>query len=69
MNLLNTFEYDGLNGPSVPVNIVHPTEFYSLLISDDLLQRLADETNRYAEQQIVMEITNETLSLNSKLGD
>ncbi|KAJ8953498.1 hypothetical protein NQ318_023619 [Aromia moschata] len=44
-----------------------PIHFYKFFIAEDVLSLIAQETNRYAEQKIILGITNETLRENSLL--
>lgn len=46
-----------------------PLSFYGLLFSDELLDLLVIETNRYAYQQIIDGIANESISKNSILAN
>lgn len=41
--------------------------FFNLFVSENVFKMIVLETNRYAEQQIITEIANETISKNSRL--
>lgn len=68
-NRFYKFEYDGPNGPNVPDNLENPIDFYLLFLTDELLHKMAEETNRYAEQKIIDKIVDESLTANSRLQD
>lgn len=45
-----------------------PVDFYKLFVDNDVLSHLVVETNRYAEQQIIQGIVNDSISKNSILS-
>lgn len=47
----------------------NPLSFYRLLLTDELVDLLVRETNRYAEQKLIIGITNETIARNSILAN
>lgn len=67
---LNRFVFDESNtGPALPNDPKSPIEFFSLFLTDDLIDTIVTETNRYAEQTILVAIIDEELSQKSRLND
>lgn len=50
-------------------NLVTPIDFYSLFFTDELLQKIADETNRHAEQSIVKRIMDESVKYYARIAE
>lgn len=68
---LRNFEYNGYSGPNpkeVPQGIDTRFEFYSLFMTNDILETLVKYTNMYAEQKIVKLICNESSTPNCRLS-
>lgn len=67
---LYKFRYQGLDGPNpnyITPDMKTPLSFYSLFLTDELLDKIAAETNRYAEQCIVNRIVDENLKETARL--
>ncbi|XP_050294288.1 piggyBac transposable element-derived protein 4-like [Anthonomus grandis grandis] len=50
------------------IELKHELHFFELLVSDDVINKIIVETNRYAEQQIILAITNENIGQYSRLN-
>lgn len=46
-----------------------PFKFLALFLSDHLLQKIVEKTNRYVEQKVILGITNEALKDSSRIDE
>lgn len=66
---LNRFIFNSNNtGPAVPDDLKSPLEFFSLFFTDELIETIVTETNRYAEETIIRNICDEKILPSSRLN-
>lgn len=68
---LHKFDYQGSSGPNnafVTPDVKTAFDFYSLFLTDELLDKIVEETNRYAEQCIVNRIVMDNLKENARIA-
>lgn len=69
---LKSFSYTGPSGPNpdeIPADLSSALDFYSLMLTDELLQTVVEETNRYANQCTIRRIVDETMTEKSRLSE
>lgn len=65
---LNRFIFNSNTGPAVPDDLKSPLEFFSLFFTDELIETIVTETNRYAEEKIILNICDEKILPSSRLN-